>query len=109
MIAFDETAFLREGIGIQPFQQVGGIGADHLHLREMQMRIDEAGQQEMRAMVDLDRIGLRLRPHRIVCAAGEDFSVLDQQGAVFLISIAGVVVEAFRPAVEAEGPAAQKD
>ena len=106
--ALDEAAFLRERIGVQPFEEVGGIGADHLHLREMRMRIDEAGQDEMRPVVDLLRIGGRHGAHGRIGAGIHDHPVLDQQAAVLLVAIARRVVDGFRAAQEGEQASADK-
>jgi hypothetical protein len=85
MGAFDETAFLGEGVGVEPLQQVGSIGGDDLHLREMQMSIDEAGHDQMRAMVDFRRVGGRLSFDVCVGAACDDQAVDQQQAAVALV------------------------
>ncbi len=60
-----ELLLLDEGVGVEPFEQRAGIGADHLHLREMDMRIDEAGQDQVRPVVD-DLVLRRLRGRRIL-------------------------------------------
>jgi len=82
MRAFDEAAFLGEGIGIQPFEQVGGIRGDHLHLREMHMGVDQAGQDQVRAVIDHDRPFGRGGIDGGKVAHGDDLAVLDQQRAV---------------------------
>jgi hypothetical protein len=46
MLRVDEARFLGESVGVQPFQQLGAIGRDDLHLREMHMRVDEARQDQ---------------------------------------------------------------
>ena len=47
-----EFRLLREGVVVQPFEQFGAVGGDHLHLREMDMRVDEARQEQVRPVVD---------------------------------------------------------
>src|SRR3546814_19011786 len=39
-------------IGVEPLKQVCGVGSDDLHLREMDVRIDQARQQQMGSVVD---------------------------------------------------------
>ena len=39
-----ELRLFREGVVVQPVEQFGAVGGDDLHLREMHMRVDEAGQ-----------------------------------------------------------------
>ena len=57
----DELGLFGKGVVVQPVEQFGAIGGDDLHLREMHMGVDEAGQEEMRPVVDhLDAVaGLR--------------------------------------------------
>ena len=91
----DELALLREGVGVQPFQEVGSIGADDLHLRKVDMRIDETGQDEVRTMVDfLDAFG-RVRLDGRVSTDGSDHTVFDQKAAIFLIEVARPVIQTF--------------
>jgi hypothetical protein len=58
-----------EGTGIEPVEQLRAPGRDHLHLREMDMRVDEPGHHQVRAVVGHRQAGglggdLRIRPRR---------------------------------------------
>lgn len=100
MRAFDETAFFRESIGIQPFQKVGGIGADDLHLREMQVHVDQARHNEMRAMVLLLNVIRCLLANIGIVADGGDLAVFDKQAAILDVEIALRIVDCERRAAE---------
>ena len=52
MLGVLELRFFRKGVFVQPVEQFRPVGRDHLHLRKMHMRVDEAGQDEMRPVVD---------------------------------------------------------
>ncbi len=47
-----KALLFHEGVARQPFHELRTIGGDHLRLRQMDMGIDEARADEMRAMVD---------------------------------------------------------
>jgi len=108
MGAFDEAAFLGECVGIQPFQKVCGIGSDHLHLREMQVHVDEAGHDQMRTVVDFGDLGRRLGLDVSIGADSSDDAILDQQTAVCLVEVALAIGEAERSAAEGEKAPAQE-
>jgi hypothetical protein len=72
-----EALFFDEGVGVEPFEQVGGVAGGHLHLREVNMRVDEAGHQQMRPMInDLD-VRWRLRGDIPIGAGSDDQAVFD--------------------------------
>ena len=52
MLRVGELRLFGKGVGVQPVEQFGAVGGDHLHLRKMHMRVDEAGQHQMRPVVD---------------------------------------------------------
>ncbi|MCY1242367.1 hypothetical protein D9M72_553250 [compost metagenome] len=108
MGGFDETALLREGVGVQPFEQIGCVGRHHLHLREMQVRVDEAGHDQVRAMIDFRHTFRSVCLHRGVSATRKDLATLDQKCAVALIAIGGAVVDRRWRAVEAQQSAADE-
>ncbi len=107
MRGFDEAAFFREGVGVQPFEQVGCVGGDHLHLRKVQMRVDEARHNEVWAVVDLDRICRSLLPDVGIGADRRDLACLDQQAAVALVAVAVRISDAEGRALEREQAPAQ--
>ena len=82
-----------EGVGVQPVEQLRAPGADHLHLRHVDVGVDEARHQKMRAVVVHRRAGPRLgrdlgrRTHR------GDQPVADEDGAVRVVGVGGVVVD----------------
>ncbi len=94
MRTFDETAFLGKGVGVQPLEQVGRIGGDHLHLRKMQVHVDEAGHDQMRAVVDLDHVLACFCLDVGIGADCRDQPILDQQAAILLVEIALAVGKA---------------
>jgi hypothetical protein len=47
-----QLLLLDEGVLVEPLHQLGAIGRDHLRLRHVQMRIDEARHDQIRAVVD---------------------------------------------------------
>ena len=95
-----EFRLFRKRIGVQPVEQFGAIGRDDLHLREMRMRVDEARQHQMRPVVDRCRPVARLPLDSRIDAGRNDPAVADQQAAVFLVALGGIVVGAFGPAQE---------
>ena len=55
VLRVEELGLLGKGVVVQPVEQLGAIGGDDLHLREMHMRVDEARQDQMRPVVDQSR------------------------------------------------------
>lgn len=109
MGALDEAAFFREGIGVQPFQQIGGIGADDLHLREMQVHVDEAGHDEMRPVVFFLDVFRRCVANIGVFANGGNPAVFEKQAAILDIEVALRIVDRERRAAEAQQAATQQN
>ncbi len=70
MLLVGEFLFSDERIGVEPLQQIGCVGSDYLRLRIMDMRIDETGQNQVRAMVgDID----------VATSLGTDFSIVSRR------------------------------
>jgi len=67
-----------EGVGGEPVEQLGAVARDHVDLRAVDVRVDEAGQHQPAAVVDaLPALGRRLD----LCAGDASF-VVDQQPVV---------------------------
>ena len=87
-----ETLLFDKCVGVEPFEEACRIGRDHLHLREVDVRIDEARHDQVRPVIDdLDPVvGLFLD---LAEAAGRcDPPFGNQQRAVFLVEIAFSVI-----------------
>ena len=69
----------REGVRVQPVEQLGAVAGDHVELRAVHVRVDEAGQDQPAAVVVLHMVGRRRLRARL-CAA--DATVLDQQPVI---------------------------
>src|SRR5690606_15952888 len=87
---------LGEGIGVQPVQKLRAPAGDHLQLREVDMGVDEARQDQMRAVVDFRQAGTG--EFRVVVHS-EDAAIFEQDGAVLeievvVVGIGGVGVKA---------------
>ena len=98
--------FLDEGVFSQPFEKLRAEAPDHLGLREMDVRIDEARQDEVGAMI-LDRRAVRQRGDerpRFTRLSHE--AVFDDQRAVFDI-VPGPLARLARIGGEPEQTAAQ--
>jgi hypothetical protein len=79
-----ELALGREGVALEPLEQVPAIRADHLDLRRVQVRVDEAWGDQ-RVFTELDDVALRtLRP---VAGAGDPAAVIDGEVAVFEVAV----------------------
>ncbi len=77
-----ELLFAREGVGVQPVQQLFAVGADHAGLREVDMGVDEP-RGDQRVLVVLDRdIGIQGRQQFGGVANGTDTAIVDHQQAV---------------------------
>ena len=55
---------LREYIAVQPVEQLLPVGSDDAGLWKMQMRVDKAGRDEMRAMIGNGECGALMRQQR---------------------------------------------
>ena len=76
-----EPGLLGKRAGPQPVEQLEAHRADDRHLRVVDMRVDEAGQQDGVALVD--HVGVRVsRAHARVVAAVEDAPVGERDRAV---------------------------
>ena len=80
-----ELALGREGIGFEPRQQAGRGRGDHVGLRVMQVGVDEAGHDQLAAVV----VHGRRRPAASaasvrVVAGGLDLAAVDDQQAVLM-------------------------
>ena len=78
---------LDECIGVEPFEQSRRIGADHLHLRKVQMGVDEAGHHQMGSVINRDGLRRCLLFHARIIARGDDHAVRGQDRAIFLIAV----------------------
>lgn len=67
-------AFGRERVGVEPVEQLGAIARDHVELRAVHMRVDEARQNEPAAMIGAGprRIGVLFCGLRALDAAAFD-------------------------------------
>lgn len=84
-----ELAFAREGIGVQPIQQLFAVGTDHAGLRQVDMGVDQAGSdQRILVMGDFD-VGGQCGQQVAGMPQGTDLAVVDHQQAVFEILIGG--------------------
>jgi hypothetical protein len=84
-----ELAFAREGVSVEPIQQLLAIGADHAGLRQVDVGVDQARcDQRILVMGDVD-IGGQRRQQIAGMAQGTDLAVIDHQQAVFEILIGG--------------------
>ena len=108
MLRVEELGLLRKRVGVQPVEQLGAVGGDDLHLREMHMRVDEARQDEVRPVVDGRDIGAGLPRHIGIAADRGDLAVTDEHRAILLVAIGGAVAGAVGPAQERQRPAAEK-
>jgi hypothetical protein len=93
MLGLCEFLLFHEDIGVQPFQQLRAVGGDRLGLRKMQMRVDQARQNEMGPMIgNLDVIGGKAF-HVTIGAAHHDLAGADEHGAILEITIGRRIVD----------------
>src|SRR5690606_324354 len=88
--------------------QIGCIGSDDLCLRIMDMRIDEAGENQVRAMVGDFYVAACLATYFSIISKTQDAAILNQNGAVFDIAVCGVVIEALRLVTKGQHAAADQ-
>ncbi len=82
MFGIGKLAFAREGVGVEPIQQLRAVRADHAGLRQVDVRVDKARREQRVLIFDqlyviaeaVEQVGGMT--HRY------DFAVLDQQQAV---------------------------
>src|SRR5215472_2173877 len=103
-----EFLLLDEGVFLQPFEQLRAVGCDHLGLRIMDVRVDEARHdQEIGKMLDRKsgrklRRQLRCRPRRFY------LPVFSEDNAIHDIAIALRIAGAARRAQERQQPATDR-
>ncbi|MNG11323.1 hypothetical protein D3C84_948570 [compost metagenome] len=84
-----ELAFTREGVRVEPVQQLLAIRADHAGLWQVDVGIDEARRDQCVLVVgDLD-IGWQGRQQVAGVANSTDFAVFDHQEAIVEILVRG--------------------
>ena len=104
-----ELRLFGKGVGVQPVEQLGAVAGDHLHLREMRMRVDEARHHEMRAMIDrLDAVAGTRGDLGVVASIG-NAAVTHEQAAILLVAVGRTVVPASRFAEKRQQPGADQE
>ena len=103
-----KALFGRERVVVQPVQQLVRPGGDHLRLREMQMRVDEARQDQVRAVVGDGRPLRRLCGHSGEITRSGDQPVLDQEPAILMHRQRPLIARARGTAQKRNGAAAQQ-
>ena len=78
--------FSRKGIGVEPFQQLFAVSADHLGLRKMNMGVDKARNNQLVWIMRDLHAGQQMRLSALPVAEPCDFAVLGNQQAVFDIA-----------------------
>ena len=76
MTGISESLLGREGIELQPIQQLLAIQTYYLGLHIVEMRVDEAGHQEETSVIDQRSLGIsrperREIPHRLYATIGD--------------------------------------
>jgi hypothetical protein len=79
-----EAALGRERVRVEPRQQPRRRRRDHVRLREVDVRIDETGDDQLVAHLDHLRSGRELRRNARMRARRDDMSVFDDQKPVFV-------------------------
>ncbi|ENT02637.1 hypothetical protein B989_00639 [Brucella sp. 56/94] len=95
-------------IGVEPFQKIGSIGSHDLRLRIMDMRVDEARHNEVRAVIGEFHIRARFTADLGIVAKAQDTAVFDQNRTVFDIAIGMAVIEALRLVTKSQHTAADE-
>ena len=88
-----EPLLFNERAGFQPFKQGSGVGGDDLHLRKMDMRVDEPRRQKMWPVVIHGNVRASQTANSPVIAGCRDDTVLDQHRAILDIAIGSVVLK----------------
>ncbi len=84
-----ELAFAREGVGVEPVQQLFAVGTDHAGLRQVDVGVDEArGDQRVLIVRDFD-VRRQGRQQFAGVAEGADLAAIDHQQAVLEIFVGG--------------------
>ena len=91
-----ELRLLREGVGVQPVEQLRAPGGDDLRLRHVDVGVDEPRHQQVRPVVDHLGAGGGLRQHRRRRADRRDQAVADQDRAVLVVGVGRRVADARR-------------
>ena len=71
-----------EGVRFQPWQQTGRGRGDHFRLREMQMRVDKAGHDQLAPVIDDMRARRQSRLQLCVIAGRHDLAIGHDQQSV---------------------------
>ena len=103
-----EPRFGREDIAVQPFEQLLAPGGHHLRLRQVDMGIDEARKQQVRAVVAERGTGGGQRGHRVMRADRCHPAVAHEDGAILVTGEGGGVLRACRLVEEPQDAAAQQ-
>ncbi len=84
-------------IGVEPFQKIGSIGSHDLRLRIMDMRVDEARHNEVRAVIGEFHIRARFTADSRHSRQGAGYGRFSTRTALlFDIAIGMAVIEALR-------------
>ena len=82
VVLVGELLFAREGVGVQPVQQLLAVRADHAGLREVDVGIDEAWGNQCVLVVFNQDAGIQGRQQLAGVANGADAAIVDHQQAV---------------------------
>ncbi len=85
-----------ECIGVEPFEKIGGIGRNNLRLRIMDMRIDEAGQDEMWPMIGNLYVAACFSAYLGIISEARDAAIFDKHSTIFDIAIGLTVIQTLR-------------
>ncbi len=86
VIRVSKACLFRESIVVQPVQKLVAPGGDDLHLRKVDVGVDETGHQKMRTVIR-DRGTWCLRGDSVKTAGRKDAAVFDQNGPILDIGI----------------------
>ena len=81
MGAVRKLLFFHKRVFLQPVQQLRAVGADHPGLRVVDVRVDEAGQDQLARVIVGRGVGGRRRRDFARFARGDDQAILDPDGA----------------------------
>ena len=85
-----ELVFAREGVGVEPVEQLLSVSANHPGLREMDMGIDKAGGDQCVFVLGHSNVGGQCAKQFAGRANSLDLAVVDHQQAVCKIFIGGL-------------------
>src|SRR5690606_36771908 len=95
--------------GVQPFEKLRTVGSDRLSLREVQMRVDKARQNEVRPMIGHLEIGASKLTDVSMIACVHHLAATHEDGTVLEVAIGGRVVDALRLGDEGQLPSADQE